>query len=273
MSPLTYQLASTSLSPNSSVKWWNLAFVSGLVNISTGFLSVGIYLSVIFQSSTASWMKWYQMSICLVHVWNLLSFDNTIAPWLSQLIVIGLTNPRISWTNVCKYITSFTAWVCAMYSASVLDNTTIYCFLELQVTAPAPIWNEYLEIECLCGCPAQSASQNPSRIVLPYPPKVSQRFFVFLRYMIILFTPSQWAGPGFWMNWDRIPTANAASGCEITTGHRRHLIACAYGMSHIRNSCVGVDGLWSLLNVIPGSIGVLTCFALVSWNFSTILSI
>ena len=77
------------------------------------------------------------------------------------------------------------------YSASVLDNTTTYCFLELQVMAPTPIWNEYPEIECLCGCPAQSASQNPSRIMFPRPLKVSQRFFVFLRYVIILFTPSQ----------------------------------------------------------------------------------
>ena len=52
-----------------------------------------------------------------------------------------------------------------MYSASVLDNATMYCFLELQVTAPMPMWNEYLEIKCLCGCPAQSASQYPSRIM------------------------------------------------------------------------------------------------------------
>ena len=154
-SPFTYQLASTSLSPNNSVKWQNLVFVSSLVNISTGLLSVGIYLSVIFLPSTASQIKWYWMSMCLVHAWNLLSFDNAIAPWLSQLIVIGLSNPHISWTNVHKYITSFAAWVCAMYSASVLDNMTIYCFLELQVMAPMPIWNKYLEIECLQYVAAQ----------------------------------------------------------------------------------------------------------------------
>jgi hypothetical protein len=29
-----------------------------------------------------------------------------------------------------------------MYSASVLDNAIIYCFFELQITAPWPIWKE-----------------------------------------------------------------------------------------------------------------------------------
>ena len=245
MSPSTHQLASTSLSPNNSVKQQNLVFASSLVNISTRFSSVGIYLSVIFPFLTASQTKWYQISMCLVHAWNLLSFDNAIALWLSQLIVIGLSNPHIFWTNAHRYIASFTVWVCARYSASVLDNVIMYCFLELQVTAPTPMWNEYLEIECLCSCPAQSASQNPSRIMFPHLLKASQRFFMLPRYVIILFTPSHWAGPGFWMNWDRILTMNAASGCKITTGHRRHPIACAYGTSHIWNSCVGVDRLWS----------------------------
>ena len=241
--------------------------MSGLVNISTRFSSVGIYLGVIFLSSTASWTKWYQISMCLVHVWNLLSFDNTITPWLSQLIAIGLSNPHISWINACKYITSFAAWVCVTYSASVLNNVTMYCFLELQVMALVAMWNKYLEIECLCGCPAWSASQYPSRIGFPCPPKVSQRFYMFPRYVIILFTPSKWAGPGFWMNWDRIPTVNAVSGCKITTGHRRHPITCVYSISCIQNSSIRVDRLWSLLNVIPGSISVLTRFALVSQKF------
>ena len=236
-------------------------------------LSVGMYLTAIFPFSTASRMKWYHILMCLVWAWNLLSFDYVIAPWLSQLSVTGLLNPRISWTNVCKYIASFTAWVCAMYSASVLDNATIYCFFELQVMVPISMWNEYPEIECLCSCPAQPASQNHSRIVFPCPLNVSQRVLVLPRYKISLFTPSQCTWPRFWMIWDRIPIVNTTSGLKIPTVQRTLLIVCAYGTSCIWNSCVEVDRLWSLLNVIPGSIGVLTHFALVNLKILTILSI
>ena len=145
------------------MEWQNLAFGRGFVNISAMFSSVGTYLMEIFLFSTASWMKWYWISICLVQAWNLF-FDNAITPWLSHFNVTGLLNPLISPINVCKYIASFVAWVCAMYSTSVLDNVTMYCFFELQVMAPVPMWKEYPEIKCLCGCPAQSASQKPLRI-------------------------------------------------------------------------------------------------------------
>ena len=177
----SFESCQQSLSSNDLMNWWNFAFMSGLVNISAGFLSVGTYLTTIFLFSTASQTKWYHILMCLVQVWNLLSFDNMIAPWLSQLSVTRLLNPWISWTNVCKYIASFAAWVWVMYSASVLNNTMIYCFFELQVMAPMPIWNKYPKIKCLCGCPTQSASQYPSRIMFPWPLKVSHRFFVFPR--------------------------------------------------------------------------------------------
>ena len=169
----SFKLHQQSLSPNYSTNWWNFTFMSGLVNISAGFSSIGTYLTTIFLFLTASWMKWYCISMCLVWVWSLLSFNNVIGPWLSQLSMTKLFYLWTSWTNVHKYITSFTAWVWAMYSASVLNNTVIYCFFKLQVMAPMPIWNKYPKIKCLCGCPAQSASQNPSRIVFPHLLKVS----------------------------------------------------------------------------------------------------
>jgi len=77
-------------------------------------------------------------------------------------------------------------------------------------------------------------------------------------------TPSQCAGPGFWINWDKIPTANAASGRDIITGHSTLPIASAYGIPRMCISCVGVDVLCSLLNCAPDSIAVATGFTLVS---------
>src|SRR5882762_2881867 len=102
------------------------------------------------------------MSICLVRAWNLLSFANAIGPWLSQLILIGpVDNPWISRRKARNHKASFAAWVCAMYSASVLNNAIMYCFFELQDMAPFPKWKEYPEMECRCFWPAQSASQYP----------------------------------------------------------------------------------------------------------------
>ena len=77
-------------SPNISAKWRNFTLASGLVNMSAGFSSVGMYLTDILPLPTASRMKWYQILICFVLTWNLLSFDNVIVPWLLQLMVIGL---------------------------------------------------------------------------------------------------------------------------------------------------------------------------------------
>ena len=166
-------------SPSISTKRRNFNFASGLVKISDVLSSVGMYMTSIFLSSTASRMKWYRMSICLVRAWNLLSLDNAIAPWLLQLIVNGAScKPRISFRKLRNHKASLAAWVCAIYSASVLDNAIMYCFFELQDTAPLPIWNEYPEIECRCFWPAQSASQYPSTRVLVRPPKVSHRSLV-----------------------------------------------------------------------------------------------
>ena len=143
-----------------------------------------------------------------------------MAPWLLQLIGIG-SDLKLSWNfpiNVLIQRASFTACVCTKYLASVLDNTMICCFFELHVTA-WPIWNEYPNMECQSTCPPQSTSLYTSTILLLQPPQVSQWCFMAKRYNITHFTPSQWASPGFWMNWDSMLIANAASGWDTITGH------------------------------------------------------
>src|SRR5882724_6514833 len=88
-------------------------------------------------SLTVLWMKWKHRSICFVLAWNWPSFDRAMADWLSQLSVIGEESGHvISPRNECNHRASFTVWVVATYSASVVDRATIDCFLELQLTAP-----------------------------------------------------------------------------------------------------------------------------------------
>ena len=60
-------------SPSNSANQRNLTLASGFVKMSAGFSSVGMYWTNNFSSSTASHMKWYRTSICLVREWYLLS--------------------------------------------------------------------------------------------------------------------------------------------------------------------------------------------------------
>jgi len=77
--------------------------------------------------------------------------------------------------------------------------------------------------------------------------------------------------PGFWMNWERIPTTNAQFGCVIITGHNMHLIASVYGTPCIHIAWVGVEGPCYFVNWAPASIGMLMGFALVSQNLFNIV--
>ena len=49
-SPLTYQLTLTSLSPNNSVKWWNLVFMSSLVNIQSQTAKACLNMELIYPA-------------------------------------------------------------------------------------------------------------------------------------------------------------------------------------------------------------------------------
>jgi len=60
------------------------------------------------------------------------------------------------------------------------------------------------------------------------------------------FRASQCAGPGFWMNWDKILIANAISGHDMTAGHKTLPTALVYGIPRILDSWLVVDGPWSV---------------------------
>ena len=85
---------------------------------------------------------------------------------------------------------------------------------------------------------------------------------------MILFRPSQCAGPGFCMNCDKTPTAYATSGLDTTAGHRTLPIASLNEIPFILATWFGIDGDWALEYWVPDSIGVPTGLASVSQNFS-----
>ena len=64
---------------------------------------------------------------------------------------------------------SFTVWVIATYSASVVDRAIISCHLALQETAPPWIKKAYPEIVCLSSAILPSASVYPVSFIFVSP--------------------------------------------------------------------------------------------------------
>ena len=86
---------------------------------------------------------------------------------------------------------SFAPWQLAMYSASVVDVTTVDCFLELQDIRPELRLNAYPEIEQheLTHAP-QSKSTHPMRVIFG-PPRMRVLFLVAYRYHMVHCTAIQ----------------------------------------------------------------------------------
>ena len=100
--------------------------------------------------------------MCLVRPWNVESLDKRIAPWLSQLRVVGKVDWKIeekSLSSLWIQMISFDECVRAMYLASVLDKVMIGCFLELQETTPLPMKKVKPEMEWRWIWDAQSESE------------------------------------------------------------------------------------------------------------------
>jgi len=65
-------------------------------------------------------------------------------------------------SSFCNQITSHASNCCTFYSASVLDNAIVGCFLLLQLTTPLPKENMKPLVDLLFATlPAQSASVYP----------------------------------------------------------------------------------------------------------------
>ena len=78
-----------SSNPSIETKRVNLTLASGFVKMSATLSPDGKCFILTFSSSTASLIKWYRRSMCLVRKWNLLPFERAMADWLSDRIVSG----------------------------------------------------------------------------------------------------------------------------------------------------------------------------------------
>ena len=149
--------------------------------------------TVPLSSQEGDWKADYQqvrpcgVCLCWTHPCDLLVFDSFMDEVILNVNMFGTCVKFIIIVHHADHrfpLGSYTttrlpwSWVYVIYSASVLNNTSMYYFFKLQDIAPLPIWNEYPEIECQCFWPAQSASQYPSTRVLVHPPKVNHRSLV-----------------------------------------------------------------------------------------------
>ena len=116
---------------------WTLAWPTTLWIYQWHSQKEGMYFNSIFPLSTASQMKWYLRLIYLVQEWNLLSFTNNVAPWLLHITVSGFVMiPVTLLTKFSSHRASFATCISGTYSALVLDNAIMFCFLGLQDIAP-----------------------------------------------------------------------------------------------------------------------------------------
>ena len=93
-----------------------------------------------------------------------LSFESTMADWLSMLILEASFYVKVSSVSIARIqIACCAAYEVAIYSASIEESATVVCFFELHAMTPFPIRNAYPEIDHRSsGFDPQSASKYPS---------------------------------------------------------------------------------------------------------------
>ena len=95
-------------------------------------------------------------------------------PWLSHMMDVAPSCTYPTSANSCRsQIASFVHWLVAIYSASVVDNAMVGCFLHFHEMAPRPTRNTYPVVDRRSlVSPAQCASQNPTKD-MSLPPRES----------------------------------------------------------------------------------------------------
>jgi len=95
---------------------------------------------------------------------------SSIADLLSEKSVVELRVMSKTWEmKERSQMLSLAACVITMYSASVVDKTTIFCHLALHKTVPLWIKNAYPDIACQSLAMLPSASVYPVKSILLLP--------------------------------------------------------------------------------------------------------
>ena len=105
----------TFASPIDKAKCLDFREGSALVKMSAIMSSVGHYVNLILPSSTAYWMKWYWMLMCLVLAWKWSSLVRVIVDWILELIWISVVmGTNISNKRFLNHMASLATCVSAM---------------------------------------------------------------------------------------------------------------------------------------------------------------
>ena len=123
---------------NSFLSLQNLFSSNGLVNISASWSSVPTLSMQISPFYWWSLMKWWRTSMCFV-----------LACWIGlllNLIALSLSHSNGTFLNLIpkSLKVAFIQSICAqqppadMYSASVVDNATLFCFFDDHKTSDVP---------------------------------------------------------------------------------------------------------------------------------------
>ena len=150
--------------PSSDIHYVCLIIVRDFLRISAVIFSVGTCTTDISLSRTALRTKWWRMSMCFNREWKIEFSERNFAPWLSQNIVPSYrwSNPS-SFINLLRKMASFVASDKAIYSASVDDSATVFCFCDFQeIAAPPSLYTYPVYDRRSLGHPAQSSSTYPS---------------------------------------------------------------------------------------------------------------
>ena len=112
-------------------------------------------------------MKRCCTSICLVREWYVELFASAMHPWLSHMMDIGPSYTYPTSTKSClRQTASFIQWSMAMYSASVVDNVMVGCFLHFHEMNLMPTKNTFPMVDSRSyASPPQFALQNPLKAI------------------------------------------------------------------------------------------------------------
>lgn len=120
---------------------------------------------------TASLVQWYQKSICFVRQCIYSYFASAVAPWVSELVIVGsslLCTMLMPFRSLMSQTISITPEQRQVYSDSKVELATTFCFRECQDSAPPGSRTIIPRVVFRkIKSPAQSKSMNATERTVP----------------------------------------------------------------------------------------------------------
>ena len=160
-------------------------------------------------------------------------------------------------------IISLPASTTVMYSASVVDNATVFCNLDCHETTPHAYVITYPDVEQLVSTWVDMSELVKASSKGLLEPNHRHTLEVPFRYQSIHLTDAKCSLPGLLMNLLTISTTYSISGLVHTTVYIRLLTVEAYGISLISTLSAFVFG-----HCFPNSLLLVNCVEPIDLEFS-----